>query len=655
MRSLFVFDSSFLPDNPLAFDGEVDVFPLSGDFDLVGRVTGAIESPPGCPPQLLDSATAINEEVELLKTKIARWSADVGKAGFWGRAIKSWFLLPGEGVSSWWFSLISEKNTFKTDAFFNLARVAAITRLLKTGRYRKLVIALGDSVLDRSVQLAASGVGLESVSIGTRPQYVSRKDYVRSMLGKLGLIGDTLAAIFIFLRFVAQSFRARRSLGGLYRRWPLKDSVLMVAYYPGVDPKAAEQGIFKSKYYPSLQDQMDTWGLKKVWLLLYLNMAGEPFNRSLDVVRRFNNHGERVFLLTEFLGVKEFIKCLAYWCRQAALAPLLYVQVRNVLAQTTAGAAGLPLLKRLWFQSFVGGTGMEGICFQQAFTAAFQSLPDMKDVIYCMEMHAWEKGLIAAARHRTPTPRTIGFQHVAISTNYFHFLYDSSETADEQRSAQMPLPDVMALSGQATAELLAESHFPNVVLVESLRYLYVNNLIAQDRPENDNSPVLLVAGSISKTETRTLTHMVCAAFPKPDNLRVWFKGHPACPFEDIFKEMAIDPAKFGYEIKGGNIADALASARAVFVPTSTVSIEALVFGCQVLIPMVSDSMLMNPLADFPDFYKAITSPEDLTEAVREFSTPEDSRELDKKRAFVKTYWLTDPNLPRWKTLLVGED
>jgi surface carbohydrate biosynthesis protein (TIGR04326 family) len=652
MRSLLIFDGSFTPDNGFALDEVVDLFSLSGDFDLVSRVTDAVSASSGHTPIVLHSAIMINKEVDDLKKQVAGWAADVGDARLWGRSMKSWFLAPGGRTSTWWFSLISEKNTFKTDAFFNLARVAAVRRLVESRRYQRLVIALSDPLLEQSLRLVASEAGVEILCIKTRPAFVSFKDRVKSVLKRLGLLGDLAAAMFIFLRFATQSFRARRSLGHVKKRRPQKGSVLMAAYYPGVDPSAAEQGIFKSKYFPTLQDKMEAWGLHKVWLLIFLDMAGEPFSRCLDLIRRFNNRGERVFLLSEFLGIKELLKCLIGWCRQAALSPPLYIQARNALARTSAGQAGQPLLKRLWFQSFMGATGMEGICYYQAFTAVFRDLPEMKDVIYCMEMHAWEKGLIAATRQKTPAPRTIGFQHVAVSTNYFHFLYDPRETQNKQSPADLPLPDVTALTGPLIKDLFSGCRFPNVVMVESVRYLYVNGLISRESPELERAPVLLVAGSISKGETRTLANMVRVAFPHADSIKVWFKGHPACPFEDLFAEMKFDPREAGYEIKGGNIADALASARAVFVPTSTVSIESLVFGCKVLIPLVPDSMLMNPLADFPDYYQAVTSPKDLVEAVQEFTANTDARESDQKREFAKAYWLTDPDLPRWKEFII---
>ena len=651
MRSLLIFDSSFAPDSNLELGGETDLFPLSGDFNLVSRTIDAVERSSGHSPIVLDSARMINAEVDKLKDQVAGWSADVGNSRLWGRTMKSWFLAPGGRVSTWWFSLISEKNTFKTDAFFNLARVAAVKHLLESRRYQKLIIALGDSLLVESLRLIAAGAGVEFLCIKTRLTFATRKDRVKAVLNRLGLFGDVASALFILLRFASQSFRARRNLGHVKKRRPQKGSVLMAAYYPGIDPSAAEQGVFKSKYYPTLQDKMETWGLSNVWLLLYLDMADEPFSRCLDLIRRFNNRGERVFLLSEFLRIKELLKCLICWCRQATLSPPLYIQARKALARTPAGEAGLPLLKRLWFQSFIGAVGMEGICYYQAFSAAFRDLPNIKDVIYCMEMHAWEKGLNAAARQKAPAPRTIGFQHVAVSTNYFHFLYDPVETAGKQNPADLPLPDVTALTGPLIEELLSVCRFPNVVMVESVRYLYVNSLIERELPELSGKPVLLVAGSISKAESRTLANMVRVAFPHTDSVDVWFKGHPACPFEDIFSEMKFDHEEAGYEIKGGNIADALASARAVFVPSSTVSIEALVFGCKVLIPLVPDSMLMNPLADFPDHYQAVTSPKDLIEAAKEFTARTDSRELDHKRDFVKNYWLTDPDLQRWKNLL----
>ena len=46
----------------------------------------------------------------------------------------------------------------------------------------------------------------------------------------------------------------------------------------------------------------------------------------------------------------------------------------------------------------------------------------------------------------------------------------------------------------------------------------------------------------------------------------------------------------------------------MLVPTSTVAIEALGAGCDVIIPVFPDAMLMNPLADFDSYHHTVANP-----------------------------------------------
>ncbi len=651
MKSILVFDEYVdLEQNPSFPNGSVDLFPLTGDFSVIGRVKEAIEAGGGGPVRLLDSARLVDEEVSLLRTRVCGWSAEIGETKVFARTIKEWFLVPQSRVSTWWFSLLSEKNTFKTNAFFNLARVNALKKVVASNGYQQLFLSVLDTNFEKALRRVASTGGVQEKAVPGRLP-TGRKELIKYVLERIGLLGELFFGLFIFIRFFVQRFQATRRLEPLAKRMPDSNSCLFVSYFPSADPKASDKGEFKSKYYAPIQEKLVGWNRNPAWLLMHVSMSGKSFRHSLGLAQAFIRNGERMYFLPEFLTIRDFLFCLIFWMRQVVLCSFLYFFSKRSLFRDPMSDESAPILRSLWFKSFCGTPGAEGILYYNAFRGVFATLLNITDVVYFMEMHAWEKALNAAARIENTEARTIGFQHTAMSSNYFHFFYDPAETGRPGKDTDLPLPDVMAITGEHTKSLLAGCGYPNIAMVESVRHLYVNKLVSGKLGPKPVKPVLLVAGSISEIENRSLAAFIYQAFPGPEAFEIWFKAHPMAPFESAFKALGIDTSETGYVIRGGSIADALAVSSAVFVPTSTVSIEALAFECEVIIPVLPDSMLMNPLSDYEDFYHKITKPCDLKKTVEAILFESNTKNVSSYKSFVEEFWFTDPNLPKWGALL----
>ena len=204
-------------------------------------------------------------------------------------------------------------------------------------------------------------------------------------------------------------------------------------------------------------------------------------------------------------------------------------------------------------------------------------------------------------------------------------------------------------------DLLAKSGYQNLTMVEAIRYVYLDEVFSTLPQPRSSNPLLLVAGSVDKIESTNLITLVNAAFPKAETFDICFKGHPSLPFEKLFEEVGIDISERGYMISHNNISECLDSAWAVLVPSSTVSIEALAFGCEVIVPVFSNSMLMNPLADFKEFYHKVTSPEELKDTMCKIANGFTLHSIDEYREFVKKCWCIDRTLPRWTNLLKSNE
>jgi surface carbohydrate biosynthesis protein (TIGR04326 family) len=268
-------------------------------------------------------------------------------------------------------------------------------------------------------------------------------------------------------------------------------------------------------------------------------------------------------------------------------------------------------------------------------------------------MHAWEKALNAAKNGINPPIRTIAYQHSSLSKNDLGYFYDRSETNRTGKTSDLPLPDILACNGKYLYDLLSESGYPNLIETEAVRYLYLDKVLSMKPVSRKGRPVLLVAGPYNRNEARALVALVSTAFPMVDQFDIWFKGHPSLPLEGIFEELGFNYLKAGFMIKHDNISEYLNDAWVVIVPTSTVAMEALAAGCEVIVPVFPDVMIMNPLADFDDHYHGVTTPQELRLAMERIIGGSFEDNIEGRRSFIRNYWNLDPSLPRWSRILEG--
>ena len=89
----------------------------------------------------------------------------------------------------------------------------------------------------------------------------------------------------------------------------------------------------------------------------------------------------------------------------------------------------------------------------------------------------------------------------------------------------------------------------------------------------------------------------------------------------------------------------------MLVGSSAVAVEALAYGCDVLVPGFASAPRLTPLAGWESFYRDVFSPQELAQAVADIDRNGPRRTAAEKRAFVAQYWAIDPDLPRWNAWL----
>jgi surface carbohydrate biosynthesis protein (TIGR04326 family) len=310
------------------------------------------------------------------------------------------------------------------------------------------------------------------------------------------------------------------------------------------------------------------------------------------------------------------------------------------------------LLRPLWRQSFVGWTGLSGILYYELFRKAFSHFRNAADCLYFLEMHAWEKALNAAKGTQNPGMRTIGFQHAAVSRNHFFYIHNAAETKRTGQAADLPLPDVFACNGQRPCDTFSRQGHPDVRPVEAVRELHLIPIVKHGFRPKAAPPVLLLVGSLDRWETQSMILLLHAAFPRREGFRIWLRGHPMFPSQRAFEGLELNPAEWGCELKEDPVHDLLAVATIVMGGESSVNLEALAYGCQVVAPVLNNAMFMSPLGGSEEFYHRVCDPEELRRAVKDILAGRSSRKsLQEARRLVEEHWNLDESLARWRELL----
>jgi surface carbohydrate biosynthesis protein (TIGR04326 family) len=632
----------------------VTFFPLTGDVSFVDAVKHVLMKQGVASFSQYNTALLFDNEVKELREKVKKWSAQTGNYMALGKTVKEWFLLPYCNVSTWWYSLLSGKNTLKTDAFFRIAQVRAAKMALSEKSFDGILVFVADKSLRRSVKNLAAKFNIPIIILKTAHQ-TGIQFKIRSFLNKTSFYRSVCLGFFYLARFAWRGFLARHYLGNRKLRVPDRDSLLFVTYFPSVEKDALQKKLFKNKYAPVLQDKLKEMSIPVVWLLMYVPINGYDFGKAVRLAKHFADNGEKLFLAEEYFTLKTIILTFFLWVRQLIIGIFVYCSIKkkNLFSDSLENEYE-PIIKSMWGQSFYGPFGMEGIIYSFIFQKVFREITNIFNCLYYCEMQAWEKALNAGKKGNNPSVTTIGYQHSSVSRNFYYYFFDSLETARTGKDTDLPLPDILACNGEITGSMFEKSGYKMVTRVEAVRYLYLNQILSGHIQLNKKKPVLLVAGSINKMETLNLVMFVKSAFPAAQEFEIWFKGHPGMLMETIFLELNIKSGREGYKIIHDDIAECLGHARVAIVPSSTVAIEAIAFGCEVIIPVFPDMMTMNPLSDFEGYCHKVASPEEMSNTVRKILSGYAMKHIDEYREFVKSYWDLDPSLKRWTKLLTSQ-
>ncbi len=623
------------------------LFPLTPNQKLICDIKGFCQSIGADSVKVEETAKLVDSEVDTLRERLPEWSSVLGKSIVGGKTIRDWFFLPGSGVSAWWFSLLSEKNSLKTDIFFRIAQLQAIDNIILSGAFDLCIFSFVDSLFCSALEKVCNRNSTKGLSI--KPFYrrwnlfnQSAKPY----FNHVAIFNSAFKGLANLAIYTFRAFRARWIMGPVKSRIPNpKKTILFVSYFPSVDEQAATKGVLKNKYTPWLQDKILKMDKKIIWIWMYNYLYRKNYADAVMLAEKFQRNGEVNFLFYEFLSLKILLRVFFLWLRQT----LIFLKVERLTSKDTlCKNLSLPestfFLKKLMRDSFVGGVGVRGILHLELFKSMFSYFSGIDQCIYYAEMQAWEKALCSAKQIVSPRTKTIAFIHSSVPKNFFPYSHHRSEMDS------LPLPDALACNGDVPLKVMKDYGYPRAIKVEAIRYLYLNEYLnRQDFPRKKN--VVLLVGWGKKIEDQALISLFYEAFPQPSAFKVWLREHPCLPFKQTLDEVNMDISNRGRIVKDRSLKDLLEAAKVVIVGNSTVALEALMTGCKVITPVFNNSMFMSPLQGFEKYYSKVRNAEELRSAVEESLGNSKIENFLEIKEFILKYWCFDDSLHRWERLL----
>ncbi len=579
-----------------------------------GQATDAVDavvywSSSDVPDGAASLPSLVENEFRELRADFLDWSAGLADVRVGEHTLASHLCGSGlNGTSWWWTTLISERSPMRSPQIYSVLKLRVLERLYTQGGYSCLCYIGSDKKLDRILRRWMS-----SMRHGYSMQWLGQSRPRLNLQAIFACLPQLVRGILYFGYFLTSRVRHVFPLGA-ERVKPLADADLaIVSYFPGIDLKAAEQGVFHSHYWGPLHELIRELGLRVNWVWMYSRSSQFTYQESVALRARCNlaqeEKRERYLVIEDFVTFKVLAR---------AIRNYLWLYRRALMLQHISEAFCFDGSRLVFYEflvedlksSMFGKVAM-GMCLQEAlFHETISNLPDTtRTLLYLWENMGWEQALLAAWKARGQG-RVIGVLHapsVAAYMNFRSFAGSAAEAGNGQDGKLVP--DCIVVPGEYTQTTLTEGGWPSgrLLACEAVRFMHLGESPKPMRqlPEFDRT-LLVVTGYLpAETEEQLgLLASVAAMGGLARYAYIRIKPHPYCPVNEIMARLA---PSFQFTVEQLPVSDLIDRADVVYGANSTsATLEAVYMGMPVIIAGAGDAMNLNPLVGSKGLHYAVT-------------------------------------------------
>lgn len=551
----------------------------------------------------------VEDGFQALRAEYLSWSAGLADACVGEGTLARHLRGAGLNAASWWWTtLISERSPMRSPQIYSVLKLRVLERLYTQGGYSCLCYIGADKKLDRVLRRWMS-----ALRHGYSMQRVGKS---RSQLNLQAIFAclPQLARGILYLGYFLTS-RVRHVFPlGAERVKPMHDADLaIVSYFPGIDVKVAEQGVFHSHYWGPLHELIRELGLRVNWVWMYSKSSQLSYRESVALRAHCNlaqeEKRERYLLLEDFVTFKVLARAIRnyLWLYHRAL---VLQHIGEAFRFDGSSLVFYEFLADDWKSSLFGKDAMAMCLHEALFHETISNLPDTtRTLLYLWENMGWEQALLAAWKARDQG-RALGVLHapsVAAYMNFRSFAGSEAEAGDGQDSKLVP--DYIVVPGEYAQTNLIEGGWPSgrLLACEALRFMHLGESPKPIRqlPEFDRT-LLVVTGYLpAETEEQLcLLASVAALGGLARYAYIRIKPHPYCPVNEIMARLA---PSFHFTVEQSPVSDLIDRADVVYGANSTsATLEAVHMGMPVIIAGTRDAMNINPLVGGKGLRYAVT-------------------------------------------------
>lgn len=594
----------------------------------------------------LPLAQLVAERLLPLREQLNAWTVDMGKTPIHGRIVEEW-LAGGEPLSMWWCSTLAEKHPKITLRVFDVLKARTLEMLAEEHAVSEIALASSDTALIETLELFCKKKGyafrLIAQKIAPEQKALSLKDRVKD--GLKAAYYRLPARAKALVRFPAWLWQCKRRLPHTSTPRPqVSKQATLVSYFPNIDLARAQDGRFRSRYWESLHDLLNTNGRAAVnWVFLFFPSNQCDLKQALALRDAFADKGEdglTFHFLEEFLDRAGIGMA---WKRYRLLrhaAKTIEDQAKKGFVFKNSSLNFWPLLKENWYDSFEGWRCLERCLHHQAFKGYAAWCGKQECTVYVQENCPWER-MLCQTMHDTDNTNIYGMQHSTVRPTDFRYFDDPRQFS--MQSLKRAQPEQWLNNGTAARTALVHAGMPETRsrLVEALRYQYLAGSKLESSEVTENSKKFLLCTSFFADETEAHLRTLADAYQK-NVLKGWelcIKAHPYLPVETRLAELF--PHGGAPAILNQPIGELLVPGVTVWASNSTtVALEAVYRGLPLLVEAPHNDLNLSPVQDI-EGVPFVRTASDVQQALRSV----------RPAALPPAYLCLDAALPLWTALL----
>ncbi|CAN1498410.1 Surface carbohydrate biosynthesis protein, LIC13510 family [Burkholderiaceae bacterium] len=467
----------------------------------------------------------VEKNANTLRKKYLAFIYDLGQVSILGKRIVEHLEL--EGANYWWMSSIAEKSPFKTPEIYTCIRLIALEEIL----LRELPDAITLISDDRKL---ANAIFTISKKLKIKFRYKKNRQVFS---GKVSI--NTPILIRGAITFVSHVISRWQLTNIKSPEWFAGEkSIFLCSHLMHLSKKDCDAGVYKSEQWGDLPRRIQKQGWRMNWIHHFLISKAVPTEgKGLKLLESFNsdsyNQGTHSFI-EAYLSWGILFKTIKSLIRLFVIQWMLF-GVKKFFSPKDSSISFWPILRESWLSSLSGPTAVYNCLWAHLFDRALKDMPHQRVGLYLQEMQGWEVAFLRSWR-KYGHGKIIGVPHATIPFWHLYYHHDY-RTFEIDKPFSLPLPDRVAINGEAAYSALKSSDFPLQICseVEAIRYLKLGNLLKMPNSKiNHNlkhSPSqrrgILVVGDMLPDSMHFMLRMLEGASNTfKEKLEVTIKLHP---------------------------------------------------------------------------------------------------------------------------------